>query len=527
VYLHDYLQVGRVRWRIILLGLLIGLAGATVITWQTPRQYSAQVTIYVSAQASADTTTAAYQGNLLSQQKVKSYAQLLTSHAVARDVAERIGSGVPVSEIENEITVSTQPDTVLLTAIATDTSPQRAQQIANYVGAAFTALVRRLERPSAELPPTVTAEVVESAQLPTMPVVPRPALNYGLGLLLGLIVGCSAAAVRHRLDTSVKSVDDVLELTGAPNLGSIAYDQNVPKKPLTMHEHPHSPRAEAFRKIRTNLQFIDVDRPRKTIVVTSSIPDEGKTTTLCNLAIALAQAGRRAIVVETDLRRPRAVDYLGLEGAVGVTSVLAGRVSLDRAVQSWGSGMFGVLSSGPIPPNPSELLASQQMSNLLTELGSRYDLVLLDAPPLLPVTDAAILGAECDGALLVVRYGKTTRNQIKAAVSTLESASVRLLGTVLSMTPESDSDDYYHYYPERSEELTEINLTAPIPRVPSQADPITELIGDHPRREPGGEPGRDHGSGNGRGVLATERPPAHIWDDPPVRAGKPRPGGKA
>jgi capsular exopolysaccharide synthesis family protein len=524
VYLHNCLQVGRVRWRIILLGLLIGLAGATVITWQTPRQYSAQVTIYVSAQASADTTTGAYQGNPLSQQKVKSYAQLLTSHGIARDVAERIGSGVvSASEIENEIAVSAQPDTVLLTAIATDRSPQRAQQIANYVGAAFTALVRRLERPSAELPPTVTAEVVESAQLPTTPVVPRPVLNYSLGLLLGLIVGCAAAAVRHRLDTSVKSVDDVLELTGAPNLGSIAYDQNVPKKPLTMHEQPHSPRAEAFRRIRTNLQFIDVDRPRKTIVVTSSMPGEGKTTTLCNLAIALAQAGRRAIVVETDLRRPRAVDYLGLEGAVGVTSVLAGRVSLDRAVQSWGSGMFDVLSSGPIPPNPSELLASRQMSNLLTELGSRYDLVLLDAPPLLPVTDAAILGAECDGALVVVRYGKTTRNQIKAAVSALENASVRLLGTVLSMTIESDSGDYYHYYAERIDDLEEITLTRPMPRIPSQADPITELIIDHPLREPV----RDHGSSNGRSVLATERPPAHIWDDPPVRAGKPRPGGKA
>jgi capsular exopolysaccharide synthesis family protein len=521
VYLRDYLQVGRMRWKIVLLGVLIGLVSAAAITWLTPQQYSAQVTIYVSTQDSADSTTAAYQGNLLFQQKVKSYTQLLTSHSIAQDVAERLGMGVLASEIENEITASSQPGTVLLTAIATDRSPERAQQIANYVGAAFTALVRRLESPAPELPATVTAQVVESAQLPTTPVVPRPVINFSLALLLGLLAGCAAAVVRHRLDTIVKSVDDVLELTGAPNLGSIAHDQSVPKKPLTMHEHPNSPRAEAFWKIRTNLQFIDVDRPRKTIVVTSSMPEEGKTTTLCNLAIALAQVGRRTIVVETDLRRPRAVDYLGLEGAVGVTSVLAGRVSLDRAVQSWGSDMFDVLSSGPIPPNPSELLASQRMSNLLTELGSRYDLVLLDAPPLLPLTDAAILGAECDGALLIVRYGKTTRNQIKAAVSALESASVRVLGTVLSMTPDSDSGDYYHSYARRSDGRGEINATEPIPRVASEADPDAGLVDDHPRREPA----RDRGSSNGHGRLATERPPAHIWDAPSVRAHKPRPGG--
>ena len=516
MYLHDYLQVGRARWRIVLLGLLIGLVSAAVITWLTPRQYSAQVTIYVSAHDRADTTTAAYQGNLLSQQKLKSYTELLISHGIAQDVAERLGIGVLASEIENEITASSQPDTMLLTAIATDRSPERAQKIANYVGAAFTALVRRLERPAPELPPTVTAQVVEPAQLPTTPVVPRPVISFSLGLLLGLLAGCAAAVVRHRLDTTV---DEVLKLTGAPNLGSIAHDQNVPKNPLTMHEHPNSPRAEAFRKIRANLEFIDVDRPRKTIVVTSSTPEEGKTTILCNLAIALAQAGRRTIVVETDFRRPRAVDYLGLEGSGGVTSVLAGRVSLDRALQSWGSDVFDVLSSGPIPPNPSELLASQQMSNLLTELGSRYDLVLLDAPPLLSVADAAILGAECDGALLIVRYGKTTRNQIKAAVSALEIESVRVLGTVLSMTPDSDSGDYYHYYARRSHGRGEINATEPIPRVASEADPGAGLVDDYPRREPA----RDRGSSNGHGGLATERPPAHIWDEPSVRAHKSRP----
>jgi capsular exopolysaccharide synthesis family protein len=500
MYLHDFLPVARARWRLVLVGMLIGLAGAAAITWATPRQYSAHVTIYVSAQAGADSTTAAYQGNLLSEQKMKSYTQLLTSRGVAQDVANRLGSGDTTNDIQQAITASSQPDTVLLTAVATDRSPLRAQQIADVAGVAFTSLVARLETPVPGRPPAVTAQVVESASLPTAPVTPRPAVNTGLGILLGLLAGCTAAAVRHRLDTSVKSIDDVLEVTGAPNLGSIAHDASIPKHPLTVHEHPNSPRSEAFRKIRTNLQFIDVDRPRKTIVVTSSMPDEGKTTTLCNLAIALAQAGRNVVVVETDLRRPRAADYLGLEGAVGVTSVLAGRVPLDRAVQPWGSDMFDVLSSGPIPPNPSELLASRQMSNLLAELITRYDLVLLDAPPLLPVTDAAILGAECDGALLIVRHGRTTRNQLKSAVSALESASVRVLGTVLSMTPESDSGDYYHYYARLTDEGPETRPIQPISAVKSRVRADVAQADDHPTHEIAPE----GSSKNGRGTLTRQ-----------------------
>jgi capsular exopolysaccharide synthesis family protein len=517
VYLHDYLQVARARWRIVLIGLLIGLASAAVVTWLTPRLYSAQVTIYVSAQPGADTATAAsaaYQGNLLSQQKVKSYTQLLTSHRIAQDVAERLVSGASASEIERQITASSQPDTVLLTATATDGSPQLARQMANATGAAFTALVAQLERPTTDLPPNVTAQVVEPAQLPTTPVSPRPVVNFGLGILLGLLAGCAAALLRHRLDTSVKSVDDLVRITDAPNLGSIAYDASIPMHPLTVHERPNSPRSEAFRKIRTNLQFIDVDRSQKTIVVTSSMPEEGKTTTLCNLAIVLAQAGRRVIVVETDLRRPRLVDYLGLEGAVGLTSVLAGRVPLDSALQSWGSNMFDVLSSGPIPPNPSELLASRQMRNLLTELGGRYEIVLLDAPPLLPVTDAAILGAECDGALLIVRHGKTRRNQIEAALSALDGVSARLLGTVLSMTPGSDSGDYYHYYSRRSKQHWDNDATGPIPSVPSETTPAGGLVtAAHLHCEPisNGRPI------NGLGILSTEKSPDHAWDDPPGR----------
>ena len=180
---------------------------------------------------------------------------------------------------------------------------------------------------------------------------------------------------------------------------------------------PQSPRSEAFRQLRTNLQFLDVDTPHKVIAITSSLPSEGKTTTLANLAIALASSGFRVITVEADLRRPKLADLLGVERSVGLTSVLAGRVRPEQAVQHWSGGGFDVLARGPLPPNPSELLASQHMAVQLGELRERYDLVLLDTPPLLPVTDAAAVAPATDGAILVCRFKNANRDQVSAAVA--------------------------------------------------------------------------------------------------------------
>ena len=444
---RDYLELARERWRLVLAGLLVGLAVAAGIVWSTPREYAAQVTIYVSARSGADDAVSAYQGNLLSEQKVKSYTQLLMGNRIAGDVVADLRLDVPPGEIRQGIRATARPQTVLLVVTVTDRDPLRAQRIADAVGVAFGRLVAELERPTdPEREPAVTAKVVEPAQLPTRPVSPRPVVDLTLGALLGLLAGGAAALLRNALDTSVKSVEQLRRVTAAPNLGAIAFDHGVPAHPLAVHERPRSPLAEAFRQVRTNLRFVDVDSDHKIVLVTSSVSDEGKTTTLCNLGIALAQGGSRVVLVEGDLRRPRVADYLGLEGGVGLTSLLTGRVDLDHALQPWGRGMLSVLASGPIPPNPSELVASRQMATVLAELGQRYDVVLVDAPPLLPVTDAAALGTGCDGALLVVRHGRTTRHQITAAMAALDAVSVRLLGTVLTMAPSTGPDAYHHYY---------------------------------------------------------------------------------
>jgi len=180
-------------------------------------------------------------------------------------------------------------------------------------------------------------------------------------------------------------------------------------------------------------------------VVTSSVPGEGKTTTLCNMAIAMAAAGSRLLVIEGDLRRPKVADLLGVERSVGLTSILAGQVRVEQAIQSWAGGRFDVLASGPLPPNPSELLASEHTKALLAELREKYDVVLIDSPPLLPVTDAAAVAPATDGAILVCRFKQTSQGQVKAAVDTLEAVSVPLLGTVFTMVPASGPRAYAQY----------------------------------------------------------------------------------
>src|SRR5680860_397476 len=180
--------------------------------------------------------------------------------------------------------------------------------------------------------------------------------------------------------------------------------------------------------------------------VTSSVPEEGKTTTATNLAITLAQAGQKVMLVEADLRRPKVAGMLRLESAVGLTTVLVGRVDLREAIQDHSVPNLSVLTSGALPPNPAELLQSLAMGEVLTRLRAEYDVIIIDAPPLLPVTDAALLASQSDGALIVVRHGKTTRDQLRHAIERLDSVDARALGVVLNMVPNRKSGDSYYGY---------------------------------------------------------------------------------
>jgi succinoglycan biosynthesis transport protein ExoP len=212
---------------------------------------------------------------------------------------------------------------------------------------------------------------------------------------------------------------------------------------------PQSPRAEAFRQLRTNLQFVEVTDNGRTFVVTSSVPGEGKSTTSANLAITLAEAGSKVLLIDGDLRRPKVAEYMGIEGAVGLTDHLIGHAELDDVVQPWGGGNLEVLPAGQVPPNPSELLGSKAMIKLLADLDKKYDTVIIDAPPLLPVTDAAILAKLVSGgAIMVIGSDKITKNQLGAAITNLDTVGGRLVGIIMNLLPAKGANayGYYSYY---------------------------------------------------------------------------------
>ncbi len=442
--IQDYLRVLREQWVVVLLALALGLAGAAAVHLLRPTEYTAKLTLYVSAQ-SGDTASTAYQGAQLSQQRVTSYVELVQSRRVAEDVVSRLQLPVTPETLAGRVTAASALDSVLIDVSVRDVSPASAAVTANAVGQVFTELVDELERPvDPAAPQAVAVRVVQPAAEPVGPSSTGLPVTLALGLLVGLAVGVAGAVARNALDTSIKSPEQLRFAAGAPNLGTIAHDAAVPRRPLTVHEDSQSPRAEAFRQLRTNLQFIDVDTPRKVIVVTSALPNEGKTTTVTNLAIALALAGNRVLVVDADLRRPKVATLLGVDRTAGLTSVLSGRVEVGRVIQPWG-GLFDVLASGPLPPNPSELLASDHMNKVLTELREQYDTVLVDSPPLLPVTDAAAVAPATDGAILVCRFKQTTRSEVESAVGALSAVGAPLLGTVFTMVPSTGPRSYGHY----------------------------------------------------------------------------------
>jgi capsular exopolysaccharide synthesis family protein len=448
VDVRSFFHLLRDHWKLIVLVTVLAGGGSAALTAQMTPRYASSVTLYVSAGTNTTDPSMAYQGALLSQQDVQSYADLLTGTRLAGSVVSHLGLPMTPSQVAAEISARPIPQTVLLTATVTDTSPRRAQLIAAAVGMQFVQMVSVLERPPGHQQATVRVTVVAPATLPGSPVSPSPVRNVGIALALGLLIGIALAALRRSLDTTIKSTEQLAAMTaGKPVVGTIPFDSAARKHPLVAGDDPSGRRLEAYRKIRTNLQFIDIDAPRKALLFTSPLPEEGKSSAVCNLAVMVAQSGQRVIVVEADLRRPRATGYLGLPSSVGLTDVLVGRVDAREAVQTWGEDLFDVLASGPAPPNPSDLLGSQRMSLLVEQLRGRYDVILLDSPPVLPFADAAATAPACDGAILIVRYGKTRTAQLRQACEALGAVGTPVLGSVLSMTPARQHPEYGYQYP--------------------------------------------------------------------------------
>jgi len=445
VELKDYIHVIRKRWLIIVAVMLVVVAGAALATALSPKIYEADTKLFVSTSGSSD-SNALLSGSNFTQQRVKSYADVITTPSVLDPVIETLQLKTTPAKLGGEITATVPLDTVLIEVAVTNTDPRLAAEIADAVGKQFTQTVAALENTTSGKSSPVKVTIVSTPTVPTTPISPKPTRNLALGVVLGLLLGLGLALLRDLLDTTIKNEKDCAELTDATVIGGIAFDPDATKNPLIVHAGPHSRRAEAFRTLRTNLQFVDAANHPRSIVFTSSVPAEGKTTTTANLALTMAASGARICVVEGDLRRPRLLDYMGMDGSLGLTNVLIGQAELSDALQQFAESSVHVLGAGSVPPNPSELLGSAAMIETLRELESRFDVVIIDSPPLLAVTDAAILSTIAGGTVVVVGTGRVDRDHLTRSLKSLEAVNGHLLGLVLNLTPAKGTDAYYNYH---------------------------------------------------------------------------------
>jgi capsular exopolysaccharide synthesis family protein len=433
VEFKDVVAALRVRWWLPVIGLVLGgllAAGGSLL--QTPL-YTSSIQFFVSSTGSSSTSEA-FQGGQLSEQRAASYAELLRGEQLAGLVVDRLELARTPDQLVGQLSVDAVPDTVLINVSVTDASPRVARQIADTLGAEFTRLVTRLEKPDASGEPAVqvtVTDVPEVAEAPSTPQIPR---NIAIGMLAGLALAGGLALARAQLDRTVKDANEAAILAGAPVVGVVLRDDVLEKKHTTAASGA-SRAAEDYRQLGTNLQFLDVDAPPRVIMVSSALPSEGKSTTVANLGLALAEAGRRVVIVEADLRQPRLTDYLGLVGGVGLTNILTGSVDVEDVIQPVGDGGLAVIGAGPTPPSPGKLLSSGQMVALIEKLRAHHDFVLIDAAPLLPVADSTGLAVLVDGVLLSVHYGVTRKEHLHQAAATLERVGAHPLGVILNLVP--------------------------------------------------------------------------------------------
>src|SRR5215208_4960899 len=437
---REFFDILRRRWLSIVIITLLTLASVSAATLMTPKAYTATTRLLFAV--AGDSLSSLAQGSSFVEKQMASYAEVATSPRVLDQVVDQLGLDTTAAELADSIEATVPVDTVIIEVAVTDPDPRQAARIANAVGTELAKAAGELTPSREDGSEAVRATTIAVAQVPTSPSSPNIPRNLGVGLILGLLLGTGIAVLRKLLDTKVRSEQDVRALTDHPILGVVAFDQEVPRHPVILRDEPLAAPSEAVRRLRTNLQFIDVANRPKSIVISYSIPAEGKSTIAINLAVSLADTGARVILIDADLRRPSMAEYVGIEGNVGLTTVLIGRADVTDVVQPLGTTTLDLLPSGQIPPNPSELLGSPAMAGLLDRLTASYDMVLLDSPPLLPVTDSTVLSKLAGGVLLVVGADRLHRAQLQETLVSLETAGADLFGIVLNKANRKDQATY-------------------------------------------------------------------------------------
>jgi capsular exopolysaccharide synthesis family protein len=448
VGLRNYLDVVRRRIWIVLSVLGVTLAAAAAVSYLQEPLYRAETKIVIGQGQGLFPPTLASAFQPFSA----TMSDLLSSNVVARKVIDNLNLEETEESLLAKMDVSIRPESSALTLSVVDGNAFRAKRIAANIGFVFSELVQeRFGKPTpvgageAPLPP-LTATVWDPAHIDPQRVSPKPARNLAIAGGLGLLLGLLAAFLREHFDRGLRTREAVESAFGVPVIGQIPFERSRRlRQQQRAVTNPFGQSAEAYRALRANLQYLAVQRPLQTILITSASPEQGKTTVTANLAIAIARSGASTIAVEGDLRRPRLAETFGVDGrGGGLTGLLVGNRKIDDALVGIAVPAVGadrgktqaarlaVLTSGHLPPNPSELLSSSQMEKLLERLRATYEYVLIDSPPILLVADALGLARMVDGVVLVARRDEATRDDARETRALVERLGIHLVGTVLT-----------------------------------------------------------------------------------------------
>ncbi|MGX5717176.1 polysaccharide biosynthesis tyrosine autokinase [Arthrobacter sp. MAHUQ-56] len=463
--LGDYARIARTYWKFITVVTLVFTVAAMTWSSMRPRVYAAEASAVVVA-AGTESVSSLLAGDTLAKARAKNYKSLAESRLVADNVSAATGVKMTGAELLDSVSVNVPRDTAEIRIHVESSDPATAQKVADAWVAELGKQVQERERASATAAaagqpapaavPPLSLVSLDAATLPTSPVSPGVGLSTVSGALMGFLLGYVAALLRHRLDRRVRTAAEVEKLFAVPVIGALPVDATLQSGDKVLESpsrkpgaYGHNPAfAEALRELRTNLTFLDVDNPPRIIVVTSSVSGEGKSTIAANLASAMAAAGEDVVVVDGDLRHPSLARIFGVVPGIGITDILTGKARVDDVLQQRSDlPNLRILGAGRIPPNPSELLSSRAMKQLIGSLSER-GVVIIDAPPLLPVTDAVLLARVADGAIVVVRAGRTTKEQLSKSLGNLRRVSAGVLGTLLNCMPAKEFDGYSYYTPE-------------------------------------------------------------------------------
>ena len=421
---------------IIIITIVFAAAGAVVSIYLIQPVYESSTTLIVREDKDAEEKISISDVNL-SKSLVYTYAEMAKSHTVLDNTAKTL----KIDKLDDKsITVSPVKDTQIIKVAVQNTDPVLARDIADALVEEFTLEIQRITK-------TNNVAVVDYARLPLAPVKPDIIMNTAIAGILGAMVILLILFLKEYFDSTAKTEKDIENLLGLSIIGAVPnfnHDSKTTYGNFLIKDNPSSSTAEAYRKITTNIEFSNVDNVIKTIMITSAKQDEGKTTTICNLAMVMTELKKNILLIDLDLRKPTVHKQFKLSNKTGLTDLLMKKDDYKAYLQNIYPGL-DVLTTGMIPANPAEIINSRALKELIKEVSADYDYILLDAPPIMLVSDPIIISTFSNAVILAIEHGKTEKELAKKAVNSLKQVDANIIGAVFNNIPVSKQNNYYYY----------------------------------------------------------------------------------